>query len=309
MGFYYISGFFFTIYALLRHRCQLIHVHWAIPTGLIGALVGTIFKKPVIVTIHGSDFRLAMERASILRRIFLYVCKKAKHIHCVSERMKGEIERFGIDKGKILTFPMGIDENFLSERRDQDENLNHRCFTILSNRNLLSIYNISLLIRAIPIILKEDLKVRFLIAGEGPERENLEKEAENLKVSKYVQFLGRIQHEEMPNLLNQTDIYVSTSLHDGASVSLLEALASGVFPVATDIPSNREWISDGENGFLVPIDEEKVLAERIVEAIRNRTLLERSKYENLSIIKKKALWPVTMERVKGIYKTALDSRS
>jgi len=68
----------------------------------------------------------------------------------------------------------------------------------------------------------------------------------------FVQFLWRIPREKIPDLLNQADIYVSTSLYDATSVSLLEALASGAFPVVTDIPANREWISDGESGFLLP---------------------------------------------------------
>ena len=61
--------------------------------------------------------------------------------------------------------------------------------------------------------------------------------------------------------LGQADIYVSTSLHDGTSVSLLEAMGSGAFPIVTDIPSNREWIHHGQNGFLVPVNEEKIFSE------------------------------------------------
>lgn len=181
--------------------------------------------------------------------------------------------------------------------------------TFVSNRNFLPIYNVSLFIRAIPKVLEEERGVRFIVAGGGPERRDLEKEVEDLNVSSHVQFLGRIAHEEMPTLLGQTDIYVSTSLSDGTSVSLLEALASGAFPVVSDIPSNREWISDGENGFLVPIDQEKLLAEKILEAIRNQDLRERSRDKNFRLIKEKALWPVTVTKTKEIYKTALDPKS
>ena len=90
--------------------------------------------------------------------------------------------------------------------------------------------------------------------------EALEREVESLNINSSVKFLGRVPHEEMPNLLAQADIYVSTSLHDGTSVSLLEAMGSGAFPVVTDIPSNREWIINGENGFLVSEDEERILS-------------------------------------------------
>ena len=181
--------------------------------------------------------------------------------------------------------------------------------TILSNRNLLLIYNVSLLIRAIPIVLKEEPETKFLIAGDGVEKEALEREVKNLNINSSVKFFGRVPHDEMPNLLSQADIYVSTSLYDGTSVSLLEAMGSGAFPIVTDIPANREWIINGENGFLVPVKDEKMLARRIIEAIRNRELLQRSRMENLSMIERKAFWPVIMEKVKKIYEDLIPSRS
>lgn len=200
---------------------------------------------------------------------------------------------------------MGIDQDFLEVGRERKVSLNYRPVTIVSNRNLLPIYNVSSLIRSIPIILREEPHVKLLIAGDGAEREKLEKEAENLKVKEFVQFLGRIPHEKMPDLLSQADIYVSTSLYDGTSVSLLEALASGAFPVVTDIPANREWISDGENGFLFPIKKEECLARKILEAIRDPAFVEKSRRLNLSIVKEDALWPVTIDKVKKMYEQVL----
>jgi glycosyltransferase involved in cell wall biosynthesis len=309
MFFYYITGFFLTIYVVFKYKCHLIHAHWAIPAGLIGVLVGSFLKTPLIVTIHGSDFRIGTMKTFIIKKIFLYVCRRAKHIICVSEVLKRDIEKLGIKGEKISVFPMGVDEHFFRSLINRGVNRIGQWFTILSNRQLQPIYNISLLIRAIPIVLKEEPNAKFIIAGIGSERENLEKQVKDLNISSSVQFLGWVTHEEMPKLLSQADIYISTSLDDGTSVSLLEAMASGAFPIVTDIPSNREWISDGENGFLVPIDEERFLAEKILEAIRNQDLLERSRDKNFCLIKEKALWPVTIAKTKEIYKMALDSKS
>jgi glycosyltransferase involved in cell wall biosynthesis len=149
--------------------------------------------------------------------------------------------------------------------------------------------------------LKEEPETKFLIAGDGSEKENLERKVKNLNVNSSVTFLGRVPHEGMPDLLSRADIYVSTSLYDGTSVSLLEAMVAGSFPVVTDIPSNREWIVDGKNGFLVPIDEAGILASRILDAIRNRDLLEKSRSDNLLIVEKKAFWPTNIKRLEGIY--------
>ena len=303
---YYTMGFFFTIYAIFKNKCNVIHAHWAIPTGLIGVWVGALLKKPLIVTIHGSDLRMAVEWQGFLRKIFVHVCKKAIHLNCVSEVQKKEIEQLGIMSDKISVIPMGIDETFLKIGKNRKTELNKRPFIIFSNRNLLPLYNLSLLIRAIPTVLKEEPHTKFIIAGDGQEKETLSREAKNLKVSLFVEFLGRVPHEKMADLLARADIYVSTSLYDGASVSLLEAMGSGAFPIVTDIPANRDWITNGQNGFLVPVDEERYLANRIVDAIRNQPLREKSRIENLSIVQEKAFWPVIIEKVKEVYSRLLN---
>ncbi len=301
---YYISGLFLTIYVMAKSQCSLIHVHWAIPTGLIGAFVGRLFRKPIVVTIHGSDFRMATERASFLTRIFLYVCKEANQIVCVSEVQEERIKRMGIRTEKILTLPMGIDGSFLEAGRNRKNKLNGKPHIVLSNRNLLPLYNVSSLIRAIPMVLEEEPQTKFIIAGDGQEREILEQEGRSLNVSSSLDFLGRVPHGNMADFLAQADIYVSTSLYDGTSVSLLEAMGSGAFPVVTDISANREWITDGQNGFLVPVGEERFLAKRIIDAIRNPRLLEKSRTVNLSAVEK-ALWPANIEKIDKVYSELL----
>ena len=301
---YYITGFFLTIYAMFKSKCNLIHVHWAIPTGLIGVLVGSLLKKPVIVTIHGSDSRMAMETSGFLKKVFVYICNKASHLNCVSEVQKNELEQLGFSNKKITILPMGVDGTFLEKGEYRKIESNYRPFTILSNRNLLPIYNVSLLIRAIPMVLKEEPDTKFLIAGEGSEKEVLEREARDLNIHSYLKFLGRVPHEEMPNLLAKANIYVSTSLYDGTSVSLLEALASGAFPVVTDIPSNREWITNAENGFLVPTGNEYILARKIVEAIRNKELLVEANEKNRKLIEQKAHWKTNIRKIANIYETS-----
>jgi len=269
--------------------------------------VGRLLKRPIVVTIHGSDFRMATERFSFVTKIFLYVCQRANQIMCVSELQKNEIERIGVRPEKISTIPMGIDETFLEAGRKRREKSNGKFHKVLSNRNLLPLYNISLLIRAIPKVIQEQPDTKFFIAGDGSDREDLEKEANSLNLGSSVQFLGRLPHEKMAELLSQADIYVSTSLFDGTSVSLLEAMGSGAFPIVTDISANREWIVDGENGFLVPVDQAEVLANRIVNAIRDRDLLEKSRAENLLIAEQKAFWPTNIRRLEGIYSSLLSN--
>jgi glycosyltransferase involved in cell wall biosynthesis len=69
----------------------------------------------------------------------------------------------------------------------------------------------------------------------------------------------------------------------------------------TDIPSNQEWISDGENGFLVPIKNETVLAKKVVEAIRNNSFLYEASKRNRKIIEEKAHWKKNINKISEIY--------
>ena len=301
MTLYYFTGFLVTTYVAIKTRSKVIHAHWAIPTGVIGAMVNLLWGKSLIVTIHGSDLRLAMERQGLLRRLFVFVCKRGNHLSCVSEVQRKEMEGIGFGEKDITVIPMGVDDAFVDARKKRNDKPENRSFAVLSNRNLLPIYNLSLLIQSIPLVLKEKPETRFLIAGNGLEREKLEKEAKDLNVDKFIQFLGSVPHEAMPDLLTKADIYVSTSLYDGTSVSLLEAMTAGVFPIVTDITSNREWIRDGENGFLVPVNDEQYLANKIIDAIRDKGLLEKARKENQSISEEKTLWPVCIKKIKKIY--------
>jgi glycosyltransferase involved in cell wall biosynthesis len=264
-------------------------------------LIGAVLRKPVVVTIHGSDLRLAMNKSTLLKKVFIWVCRKARHLHCVSEVMRREIERLGIEQEKISTFPMGVDEAFFEKGGNRERDLNSPCITVVSTRNFLPIYNVSLLIRAIPLVLKEEPEVKFIIAGGGPERQNLEKEVNDLKISSHVQFVGQIPHGEVPDLLRQARVYVSTSLYDGTSVSLLEAMACGAFPVVTEIPSNQEWIINEQNGFLISTSNESHLARKIVEACRRPALLTEASKKNRKIVEERAQWKCTIRQITGIY--------
>jgi glycosyltransferase involved in cell wall biosynthesis len=301
---YYIIGSLVTLYVALKNQCGLIHAHWAVPIGLIGAVTGLLVHKPLIVTIHGSDQRMAAERSVFFRRIFLFVCSRAKHVHCVSNSMKEEIEKWGIDEGKISVFPMAVDDSFLQAGKNRKFGEKDEPLTVISNRNLHSLYNVSLFVRSIPHVIEKDSRWRFLIAGEGPERVDLENQAKDLSISPYITFLGRIPHEEMACLLGSADIYVSTSTSDGTSVSLLEAMASGAFPIVTNIGSNQRWISDGENGFLVPLEDEVFLAEKIIEASQNMDLRKEATRKNMEIITECAEEKRNTSRMIGIYEKA-----
>ena len=177
---------------------------------------------------------------------------------------------------------------------------------IFSNRSLYPIYNVELLVRAAPEISKRIPNAKILIAGEGPENERLASLAGDLGVSDRVHFIGAVPHDRMPGYLRTASVYVSTAMSDGASVSLLEAMACGTFPVVTDIPANREWVEDGKNGFLFQSDDPAALAEKIVESINQADLRARAGEVNTQIVQQRAQWNMNVEKLLELYARILN---
>ncbi len=102
-------------------------------------------------------------------------------------------------------------------------------------------------------------------------------------------FLGGVEKETLVQELRQADIYVSLSRTDGTSISLLEAMACGLFPILSDIPQNREWIDlDAQNGLLLPLDKPDALAQAIERAVTDKELRNRAAKFNRQLVIDKA---------------------
>jgi glycosyltransferase involved in cell wall biosynthesis len=301
---YIVSGVLKGLRVVQKDSCCLIHAHWAFPAGLIAVAVGLFLKRPVVLTVHGSDARWAFEKKGLFRVLFRWAAMRAQFVTTVSQNISQRMLSMGMTGERIVVFPMGVsDQFFTSGKRARPGSQRDGTVTVLSTRHLLPLYNVECLIRAIPHVLSRSESVLFLVANDGERRAVLESMARKMKLLPWVRFLGSIPHGQMPALLNSSDIYVSTSPADGASVSLLEAMACGLFPVVTDIPANREWIRDGENGFLVPTHDELALADKIHRAIEDEGLREKARQINVRLVREKASW----ERVSQILREIYDS--
>jgi glycosyltransferase involved in cell wall biosynthesis len=106
--------------------------------------------------------------------------------------------------------------------------------------------------------------------------------------------------DELAQHLASADIYAACPEIDATSVSLLEAMAAGCYPIVTNLAANREWIKNGENGALFPVGDEGALAQAIITAADNLPQLERARSLNSDIIRRRALWRNNMSQVDDI---------
>lgn len=239
---------------------DIFHAHYAGVNGFLAALVNF---HPFVLTAWGSDVLLAGK--SIFKKFFVkYAFSRANLITCDAFHMKTAIMKMGVLGNKIKIIYFGVDVDKFSPGEKMQSH------TVISLRSLEPVYNIETLIKAVPLVLKQVPQARFVIAGRGSEEENLKKLAQDLGVLKRIDFVGLISQDKLPEYLRASDIYVSTSLSDaGIASSTAEAMACGLACIITDFGDNKEWIKDGESGFLMPLRDYKFLAEKIVFLLKN----------------------------------------
>lgn len=293
---YMIAGLVAAVRCVRRNKCDLIHAHWAVPAGLIALAAGRICRRPVIVTAHGSDILVVPEKSSLIGWLVRLVLGRADAVTSVAGHITDRIVEMGIAREKILTFPMSVPAQWFADAGPTPEGIDGKN-VIFGNRSLYPLYDVEALVRAAPRIFAEVPDARVLIAGEGPEGERLASLAEQLGVAGRVSFTGSIPHDSMPGWLRGTSVYVSTAHSDGASVSLLEAMACGAFPVVADIAANREWITNGENGFLFPPGDAVALAEKVVECLGRPELRAKAREDNIRIVEQRAQWSSNIEKL------------
>jgi glycosyltransferase involved in cell wall biosynthesis len=142
---------------------------------------------------------------------------------------------------------------------------------IICTRGFEPVYNNSYLIQALALLPKSlpDFRVVFPSAGALlSETRELADKILSPELRRRVHFLNGVTDEDLLHCLQSAHIYTSVSRSDGTSISLLEALSCGLFPVLSDIPPNREWIDHKVgNGMLVPLDRPEEYALQLTEAI------------------------------------------
>jgi glycosyltransferase involved in cell wall biosynthesis len=231
------------------------------------------------------------------------VLASADYVTSDADVMTRRLIEMGARPERVLTFPFGVDRGLFSPG-DHKERPGPR---LLSNRQLEPVYGVNTIVAAFPHILRAEPGATLTVAGSGSLARNLRGAAARVAPVSVVNFTGTVQHDAMPALLRDHDIYVSMSLSDTTSVSLLEAMACGLFPIVSDIAANREWIDHGKNGFLVAAGDESGLAEAVTGAWRNPSLRKSAAGHNADVIAGRADWSQNMTNVWNLFESVLSA--
>jgi glycosyltransferase involved in cell wall biosynthesis len=257
-----------------REGYDVVHTYNATP-GLLGRLAARVTGVPVIL--HHQAGWTASEDSPFLERVFftsleyLGALAGTRSI-CVSRAIAREGRRLRMaPSSRLATICNGIDpEPFLSldGRAARESLLSHlgiagNALVIGNASRLVADKDNESLVRSLAHLsqLLGDAPTMLLIAGEGPERSRLEALASSLGVADRVRFLGF--QRDIPGFLSALDVFVTPTLREGLSISLLEAMAAEKPIVASSIPQNREVIEDGVTGLVVPTKDPLAIARAI----------------------------------------------
>jgi len=254
MGVYMLSGFLRALSLVIREKPDVIHGNWIVPTGLIASLAGLVTRTPVMNTARGMDVRVSEKGAP--RFLFNLAVRLSDKVTVVSEAMSKDRKCLS----QAETIPSGVDEVFFRIAPDRGSP------NILHIRALERIYDAETLIRAVPLVVQEMPRARFVIAGTGSHASSLRELAHDLGVEDHIGFKGAVDHASIAELMRSASVYVSCARADGTSIALMEAIAAGLVPVVTDIGANRPLVTDGEDGFLFNPGDERDLADKILKA-------------------------------------------
>jgi glycosyltransferase involved in cell wall biosynthesis len=248
--------------------------------------------RPYVVYVVGSDVLLSRGLRTILsRRAFgkaalvvangQYLAKRTREVQPAA---RIETLYYGVNTDELVPGPP------ISQPR------------VVCTRGFLPVYNNAYLVEGLAALGEAaplDLEVTFV--APGPELAEVRRLADRILpagVRAHVHFPNGLGRAALIAELQRSQVYVSLSRSDGTSTSLLEALACGLFPVLSDIPQNREWVTPEENnGILVPFDEPKVLAQALQRALADSEWRARAAKHNRQKTVERASAPRNMAKL------------
>jgi len=265
------KAYFFSRKLIKENHYDLSHSFFSVPCGFLSHIYYGLYKIPYIVSLRGADVPGYSDRFPLtykfLTPLIRHIWKKAAAVVSNSEGLK-ELALKTDPRQEIGIIYNGIDvEQFKPVIRGETSNFKIICISRLTARK-----GFNYLIEAVAKIAGKYPNLSLEIVGEGDAKEELEKQAKNANLGSRIEFKGRISHEKTPEAYNRASVFVSPSLNEGMSNTMLEALASGLPIIATDTGGSKELIREGENGFIIKMKDPDDIAKKLEMLIANPEL-------------------------------------
>jgi glycosyltransferase involved in cell wall biosynthesis len=269
----------------------------------VAALAG---GRPLVSMSWGSDLLWGARRGSG-KWISEVVLRRSDSLVCDCDTVRQRSIELGMDPQAVVVFPWGVDLKVfaLHGRSRLREILGWRDeFVLISARTWERVYGVGLVAEAFAIALRRQPALRLMLLGSGSDRGRIQRMLNASGAIRRVHMAGPVRHDDLPEYFRCADVYVSASRSDGSSITLLEAMASGLPAIVSDIPSNREWIEDGVHGWRFRDGDPRSLADTILKAYGEVASLKAMGLAGRRLTETRADWNSNFPRLYEAYALA-----
>jgi len=295
-----------------QYSCDVIHVHWVLPNGPMGLLVGKISQVALVVSVHGSDVFFARHNP-LFTAVARQVLQHAQGVTACSPDLYEGALALGASPDVTHLIPWGADPVIFahptgSSKLRSDLGLTERALVITALGRLVGKKGFDVLIRAMPYILHRHPRARCIIVGSGPEAPRLRALAAHLSVSEQVIFPGSVPWNQVPTYLHLGDIFVAPSVHDAGNLDglptvVLEAMAAGRPVVASNVAGLPLVVTHGKTGLLVPERDPVALAEAVSYLLQHPEIRRRFGEAGRQRVLQELNWEAVARRFEALYQS------
>jgi glycosyltransferase involved in cell wall biosynthesis len=252
--------------------------------------------RPLLAASWGSDMLVQVRDDPTARWAAEYALERSDAYLVDSDAVRTAVKALSAAGDEsFVQFPWGIElERFPRQPpRSPDDGI-----VVLSTRSWAPIYGIETVVEAFALAHRQEPRLRLVLAGDGPSAPQVAAVIARHGIEDLVRRPGRIPEEQLGAQFAAADVYLSCTLSDGTSISLLEAMAYGLPVVATDAFGNKEWVTPGQGGWLAPAGDAAAFADALLHAARlGPEPRARMAAYNRAVVEARADWETNSDRL------------
>ena len=288
---------------LLRDlKPDLVHAGPIQTCAFIAILAGA---NPVLTMSWGFDLMDDVHKGRMWEYATRYTLERSTFFTSDANVTRDKAVAYGMDASKTIVFPWGVDLDHFAKK---EEKIKSETFTLFCNRSWESRYGVDVLAKAFVKVAQQKGDVNLLLLGGGSQGSMLRSIFMKGGVLEMVNFGGQVSQTDLPRWYHMADLYISPSHVDGSSVSLMEALACGLPCLVSDIPANKEWVFENENGWLFRDGDVGHLAEKILVAMNQREKLLQIGAAGRRSAEERADWKKNAEALMNVYRSLVQEK-
>lgn len=285
---------------------HVIHAHWIIPQGWMACLAAWN-RVPVLCTSHGGD--LYGLRGPLFQRLKAWTLRRCRTVTVVSQSMVQPVTALA-PQCHVEVISMGADltTQFTALEDPSTRNDDH----ILFVGRLVEKKGLRHLLQAVPLIQGAHPALKLTIAGDGPLKEELQRQTYALGIEKSVKFLGSVRHCDLPALYRRATVAVFPFVvaedgdQEGFGLVVVEAMGCGCPVIASDLPAVRQSIQHGVTGLLTPPGDPRALADTIHRCLADAPMRTKLAMSALKSARERFDWPSIATRYRQIIENCIE---